>query len=187
MSGKNSIQVAIKVRPLLKKEKDQQPLWRVVNNSIQQADSQTDPYYFGKSRTGRDVNIFGGSSDVRQKRQTDRQMMMIVICIPDQQFHTAGRFTNRSQLFWQSRNGMEIFLVGHQTFARKTTDGHMMRVLCMLLDISLGCRPIFMFINKPKHPHCTTTTKNILSSSHQMHKKLSLSVHLNELIQSQLA
>lgn len=71
MSGKNSIQVAIKVRPLLKKEKDQQPLWRVVNNSIQQADSQTDPYYFGKSRNGRDANIFGGSSDVRQKRQTD--------------------------------------------------------------------------------------------------------------------
>lgn len=48
MSGKNSIQVGIKVRPLLKKEKDQQPLWRVVNNSIQQVDSQSDPYYFGK-------------------------------------------------------------------------------------------------------------------------------------------
>ncbi|XP_073825611.1 CENP-meta isoform X2 [Musca autumnalis] len=46
MSGKNSIQVGIKVRPLLKKEKDQQPLWRVVNNSIQQVDSQNDPYYF---------------------------------------------------------------------------------------------------------------------------------------------
>ncbi|XP_075152200.1 CENP-meta [Haematobia irritans] len=46
MSGKNSIQVAIKVRPLLKKEKDQQSLWRVINNSIQQSDSQTDPYYF---------------------------------------------------------------------------------------------------------------------------------------------
>ncbi|XP_061388628.1 centromere-associated protein E [Musca vetustissima] len=46
MSGKNSIQVGIKVRPLLKKEKDQQPLWRVVNNSIQQVDSQSDPYYF---------------------------------------------------------------------------------------------------------------------------------------------
>ncbi|XP_059220425.1 centromere-associated protein E [Stomoxys calcitrans] len=44
MSFKNSIQVGIKVRPLLKKE--QQTLWRVVNNSIQQADTQAEPFYF---------------------------------------------------------------------------------------------------------------------------------------------
>lgn len=49
MSGKNSIQVAIKVRPL--KEKDQQSSWRVVDNSIQLIDSQTDPYYFGKNNS----------------------------------------------------------------------------------------------------------------------------------------
>lgn len=47
MSGKNSIQVAIKVRPLFRKEKDQVS-WRVVENSIQLVDSQSDPYYFGK-------------------------------------------------------------------------------------------------------------------------------------------
>lgn len=47
MSGKNSIQVAIKVRPL--KEKDQQSSWRIVDNSIQLIESQTDPYYFGKN------------------------------------------------------------------------------------------------------------------------------------------
>ncbi|KAM7353936.1 CENP-meta isoform 2-T2 [Cochliomyia hominivorax] len=44
-TGKNSVQVAIKVRPLFRKEKDQVS-WRVVDNSIQLADSQTDPYYF---------------------------------------------------------------------------------------------------------------------------------------------
>lgn len=47
MSGDN-IKVAIKLRPLLKKEKDQKYLWKVVNNSIQQIDSQSEPYYFGK-------------------------------------------------------------------------------------------------------------------------------------------
>lgn len=48
MSGKNSIQVAIKVRPLFRKEKDQQFFWRIVDNSIQLVDSQSEPYYFGK-------------------------------------------------------------------------------------------------------------------------------------------
>ncbi|GBP09319.1 Kinesin-like protein KIN-7N [Eumeta japonica] len=51
MSGKNSIQVGIKVRPLLKKGKDQQIFWRVVDNSIQLLDSPSDPYYFGKTYT----------------------------------------------------------------------------------------------------------------------------------------
>lgn len=48
-SGKKSIQVAIKVRPLLRKEKEQQSLWRVVENSIQLTESQADPIYFGKN------------------------------------------------------------------------------------------------------------------------------------------
>lgn len=46
MSGKNSIQVAIKVRPIMRKEKDTP--WRIVDNSIQLIDVQTEPYYFGK-------------------------------------------------------------------------------------------------------------------------------------------
>ncbi|KAI8125881.1 Kinesin-like protein KIN-7N [Lucilia cuprina] len=45
MSGRNSIQVAIKLRPLFRKEKDQN-CWRVVDNSIQLVDSQSEPYYF---------------------------------------------------------------------------------------------------------------------------------------------
>uniref|UniRef100_A0A1A9W0R9 Kinesin motor domain-containing protein n=1 Tax=Glossina brevipalpis TaxID=37001 RepID=A0A1A9W0R9_9MUSC len=43
MSGKNSVLVAIKVRPV---GKDQSCNWRVVDNSIQLVDGQAEPYYF---------------------------------------------------------------------------------------------------------------------------------------------
>lgn len=98
----------------------------------------------------------------KNDRQMVIMMMMRVMCMPDEQFHTAGRFTNRSQLFFGSpeMEGRYFWLVIRR--CTKTTDGHMMWVLCMLLDISLGCRPIFMFINKPKHPQCTTKKKHIV-------------------------
>lgn len=47
MATKNSIQVAIKVRP---KSKDQQSYWNVVGNSIQPMETQGEPYCFGKWR-----------------------------------------------------------------------------------------------------------------------------------------
>ncbi|KAL9928266.1 CENP-meta isoform 1-T1 [Glossina fuscipes fuscipes] len=42
MSGRNSVMVAIKLRPI----RNQPCNWRVVDNSIQLVDSQTEPYYF---------------------------------------------------------------------------------------------------------------------------------------------
>lgn len=46
MSTNNSIQVAIKIRPI-DRNKDSKCFWSVEDNSIQPLLSQTEPYYFG--------------------------------------------------------------------------------------------------------------------------------------------